>query len=167
MAPGSSRMETPAMLCETGNSSAVASFADPPGPTQCVCFSMSYLKLRSSSTFSFSASAALARFEGREVAARPREVSETAPNIPRRLSPGCKSFDSSGMSVSLNVQSLNSNTADPDPKVDLMGRPGRGSRRAFEVGINPAEPGLCMNHILRGLGQLNKDIALAGLRINV
>src|SRR5229473_736536 len=33
MAPGFRRMETPAMLCEAGNSATVASFADPASPT--------------------------------------------------------------------------------------------------------------------------------------
>src|SRR5580698_6581214 len=60
MAPGLSRMETPAMLCEMGNSATVASFADPPGPTQCVWLSMSYLKLGNSASFSSSAGAAVA-----------------------------------------------------------------------------------------------------------
>src|SRR5580698_1256558 len=58
MAPGLSRMETPAMLCEMGNSATVASFAEPPGPTQCVWLSMSYLKFGNSASFGSSAGAA-------------------------------------------------------------------------------------------------------------
>src|SRR5689334_15344566 len=49
MAPGLRRMETPAMLCETGNSATVASLAEPASPTQPRSASRSNLKVGSGS----------------------------------------------------------------------------------------------------------------------
>src|SRR5580658_2684567 len=74
MAPGLSRMETPAMLCEMGNSATVASFAEPPGPTQCVWLSMSYLKFGSSASFGSSAGADMGAADTAALAAIPASV---------------------------------------------------------------------------------------------
>src|SRR5580700_6797622 len=74
MAPGLSRMETPAMLCEMGNSATVASFAEPPGPTQCVWLSMSYLKFGSSASFGSSAAADMGAADAAALAAIPANV---------------------------------------------------------------------------------------------
>src|SRR5580700_4448475 len=90
-------METPAMLCEIGNSATVASLAEPAGPCQPVPFSMSYLKLGNGSNL-VSAGAAPAWLAA-------ADASATAPNTLRRLMPSVfRCFVSSAMEVpSLNA----------------------------------------------------------------
>src|SRR5579875_174170 len=93
------------MLSETGNSSTVASLAEPPGPTQWVWASRSYLNGANGSTVffgSFFSSAALAWRVHSEPAAIPNDASDAAPNILRRLMPPCAPvlFGSSAISSS-------------------------------------------------------------------
>src|SRR5580658_684184 len=105
MAPGSSRMETPAMVCETGSCLTVASLAEPPGPTQPVSLSISYLKGSSSSALVSSAGAAFTCSAMTAVAARPSETLDMALNSARRSIPAGRSIPrSSGMGFSLRVQ---------------------------------------------------------------
>ena len=75
---GSSRMETPAILCETGNCFTVASLAEPPGPTQPFSLSMSYLNGSSSSALVSSDGAAFTCSAIAAVAARPSETCDRA-----------------------------------------------------------------------------------------
>src|SRR5579862_5177482 len=85
MAPGSSFMETPAILCDTGSCLTVASLAEPPGPTQPFSLSMSYLKGSSSSAFVSSDGAAFTCSAIAAVAAKPSETRDMASNKSRRL----------------------------------------------------------------------------------
>jgi hypothetical protein len=75
-------METPAMLCEMGNSATVASFADPPSPTQPRSLSMLYLKFAIGSGLcsSGAGSAFIA-----DAAAMPSDAAVTASKRSRRL----------------------------------------------------------------------------------
>src|SRR5579864_6739392 len=72
-------METPAMLSEMGNSSTLASLAEPPGPNQPLEFSRSYLKLWRGEYFS-RAAACTPGVASKEAAAR-----DAPPSSSRRV----------------------------------------------------------------------------------
>src|ERR1700691_4243655 len=93
MAPGCSRMETPAMVCETGNCLTVASLAEPPGPTQPFSLSMSYLNGSSSSALVSSDGAAFTCSAMAAVAAKPTETRDIALNSARRSIPCSSDMD--------------------------------------------------------------------------
>src|SRR6185437_2368110 len=86
--PGFNRMETPAMLSDMGNSSTLASLAEPPGPNQPLELSMSYLKLCRGACLAPLRGAAVAGSDVASVAAAiPAAASETPPNNSRRVQP--------------------------------------------------------------------------------
>src|SRR5450432_577636 len=87
MAPASRRMDTPAMLWDTGNSATVASLAEPAGPTQPFSLSISNLKLAMGARASLGAGAACARPVARAAAVRVRDAAEMESKSPRRLMP--------------------------------------------------------------------------------
>src|SRR5450432_3459074 len=91
MDPASRRIDTPAMLWDTGNSATVASLAEPAGPTQPFSLSISNLKLAMGARASLVAGAACARPAARAAAVSVRDADEMESKSPRRLMPGVSS----------------------------------------------------------------------------